>query len=195
MNERWKSSVRRQSRLAILAACLLLLPGAAPWPPDPEAEASASGGAGAEKAAAGGEEVRLGIYRGTVTDRRSGKPVPEALVIFINEASGESFQTSTGKDGKYEIDLPEGEYIVDIQVGRKVYRSSGSFREEATGRRWVMDFTVGSKLTEKDLKIRTTSEDVKLIPTEPRPPLEPSRKRAEFLIFLGGLLGVAALAN
>jgi hypothetical protein len=144
---------------------------------------------------AAGDEVRLGVYRGTVSDRRSGKPVAEAVVIFINEETGESFQTTTGEDGRYQIELPEGEYIVDIQVGRKIYRSSGSFREEASGKSWVMDFTVGSKLTEKDLKIRTTPEDVRLIPTEPRPPLEPSRKMAEFFIFLGGILGVAALAN
>jgi hypothetical protein len=157
----------------------------------PSDEAGIQSGAGE----AGVDGPRVGVYRGTVTNRKNGKAVAGAVVIFLNEASGESYQRTTGDDGGYEIQLPEGDYIVDIQVGRKVYRSSGTFREEADGRRWVMDFTIGSRLTEQDLKIATTATDVRLIPTEPRPPLEPSRKLKEFLIFLGGVLGVAALSN
>lgn len=181
---------RKARLLSILLLLALALPGpsavaAGPVPPAPMQMGD------------GGEEsgLRVGIYRGTVLDRKKKRPVPGALVIFLNEESGESIQTTTDEKGNYEVELPEGEYIVDIQVGKKVYRSTGSFREEADGRRWVMDFTVGSKLTEKDLKIATTPRDVRLIPTEPRPPLEPSRKMTEFWIFLGGVIVVGALAN
>jgi hypothetical protein len=163
------------------------------------APALASAGPPAVAPAPEGEQgesaLRTGLYRGTVTNRKSGKPVVGAVVIFLDEETGEAFQIATNDKGEYEINLPAGEYIVDIQVGRKTYRSSGTFREEADGKRWVMDFTVGSKLTEKDLKIQTTPKDVRLVATEPRPPLEPSRKLAEFLIFIGGVIGVAALSD
>jgi hypothetical protein len=144
------------------------------------------------------EEVpaeQTGLYRGVVTNRKSGKPVKDAVVIFMNEETGDIFEITTDSKGAYEARLPAGEYLVDIRVGRKTYRSTGTFREEAVGKRWVMDFTVGSKLTEKDVKISTTPSNIRIIPTEPRPPLEPSRKMTELWIFIGGLLSVAALSD
>ena len=153
----------------------------------PAAPAAVEGGG----ASAGG----TGIYRGVVTDRRSGKPVSGASVVFTNEETGETFESSTGESGQYEVRLPAGEYVVDIKVGRKTYRSTGTFREEATGKRWAMDFTIGTKLTEKDLKITTTPKDIRVIQAEPRPPLEGSKKWLEFFIFIGGLAAVGALAN
>ena len=143
----------------------------------------------------GGTEVPTGTYRGVVSDRRSGKPVPGAVVVFMNEESGETFETTTDATGGYEVHLPPGDYVVDIRVGKTVYRSNGTFREEAGGKRWTMDFTVGSKLTEKDLKIETTPRDIRVVATEPRPPIEGSKKMMEFLLFLGGLIAVGALAE
>lgn len=137
----------------------------------------------------------MGLYRGTVTDRRSGKPVAGAVVVFINEESGDTYESTSDANGVYEARLPAGEYVVDIRVGKKTYRSSGSFREEASGKRWVMDFTVGTKLTEKDVKIETTPRDVRIMQTEPRAPLEASKKKMEFWIFIGTVLGVAALSE
>lgn len=137
----------------------------------------------------------MGTYRGTVIDRRSTKPVENATIVFINEETSDSFEAVTDAQGAYEIHLPTGQYVVDIKVKKKIYRSTGTFREEASGKRWVMDFTVGTKLTEKDFKIETTPRDIRLMPTEPRPPLEASKKLMEFFIFIGGLAVVGALAN
>ncbi len=178
-----------------LLGAAVAAPAAAPTPAAPPPEPAP---AGQETEVESGETVdtaRTGLYRGVVSNRRSGKPVEGAILVFMNEETGDAFQVSTDENGAYEVRLPAGEYIVDIRVGRKVYRSTGTFREEASGKRWIMDFTVGSKLTERDLKIQTTPSDIRVIPTEPRPPLEPSRKLTEFLIFLGGLIGVAALAD
>jgi len=186
---------RNVSRLLVaLLVCLPASPGSFPslWADD---EAPVPSAPAANNAAEGDPGATTGIYRGTVTNRRSGKPVSGAVLLFQNEETGDVFEVTTGEDGAYEARLPAGEYIVDIRVGRKMYRSTGTFREEAKGKRWEMDFTVGSKLTDKDLKIATTPRDIRVIQTEPRPPLEPSRKLTEFLIFIGGLLGVAALSE
>lgn len=148
--------------------------------PQPEASAGVTG---------------TGVYRGTVTDRRSGKPVNGGTIIFLNEETNQSFEAKTDEKGYYEVHLPAGEYVVDIKVGRKAYRSTGTFKEEAKGQKWVMDFTIGTKLTEKDLKITTTPRDIRVIQAEPRPPLEASKKWMEFFIFVGGLAVVGALAN
>jgi len=163
-----------------------LAPAVADRAPAPEAES-----AGPVPAASSG----MGVYKGTVIDRRSGKPVEGATVVFINEETSETRDAVTEADGSYQVELPAGEYVVDIKVGRKTYRSTGTFREEASGKRWVMDFTIGTKLTERDLKIETTPRDIRVLPAEPRPPLQASKKLMEFFIFIGGLAVVGALAN
>jgi len=155
-----------------------------------------SAGAGArtgpeEAVAAAG----MGIYRGTVTERKSGNAVAGAVLVFINEKTNDTFEAVTDAKGVYEARLPAGEYVVDIRVGKKTYRSTGTFREEDPGKRWVMDFTVGTKIAEKDFKIVTNPKDIRVLPAEPRPPLDPSRKKMELFIFLGGVLGVAALSE
>jgi hypothetical protein len=137
----------------------------------------------------------MGVYRGKVTDRKGGKPVDDATVVFTNEGSNETYEARTDKGGLYEVQLPAGEYVVDIKVGRKIYRSTGTFKEEATGKRWTMDFTIGTKLTEKDFKIETSPKNIRVIQAEPRPPLEASKKWMEFFIFVGGLAAIGALAN
>ncbi|MBI3448563.1 MAG: carboxypeptidase regulatory-like domain-containing protein [Acidobacteria bacterium] len=163
---------------------------------DPAAPPAASSApAPPDTVESGGSAAGTGVYRGVVTDRRSGKAVSGASVVFTNEETGEAYQAATGDAGQYEVRLPAGEYVVDIKVGRKTYRSTGTFREEAAGKRWTMDFTIGTKLTEKDLKITTTPRDIRVIQAEPRPPLEGSKKWLEFFIFIGGLAAVGALAN
>jgi len=176
---------------AVVALLVLLVLPAGAW--------AQSGGAAAMAPAAEGESganaAGTGLYRGTVTDRRSEKPVEGATIVFLNERTNDSFEAKTDDKGLYEIRLPAGEYVVDIKVGRKIYRSTGTFKEEAAGRRWVMDFTIGTKLTEKDLKIETTPRDIRIVQAEPRPPLAASKKWREFFIFIGGLAVVGALAN
>ena len=206
-----KAITERRSKAALSALLVLLIAsagvpvGAAGGNEPPAAVSSADGLAAAltstdspEGASPGTQtaaSVPTGLYRGKVTERRSGKPVEGAVLVFMSEETGESFEAVTDKTGAYETRLPAGEYLVDIKVGKKVYRSAGTFREEATGKRWVMDFTIGSKLTERDLKIETTPKDIRVVATAPRPPLEPSRKMLEFWIFLGGLIAVGALAD
>jgi len=185
---------------AALLVCLLASAGSGPIlmaddeaPPSPPPAAMAA--PAPTDAAAEDPGAETGVYRGVVTNRKAGKPVEGAVLVFLNENTGDVFEVTTDEKGEYEAYLPAGEYVVDIRVGRKTYRSTGTFREEASGKRWVMDFTIGSKLTDKDLKIETTPSNIRVIQTEPRPPLEPSRKLTEFLIFIGGLIGVAALSN
>lgn len=170
-------------------------PAGAPTAPPPPPEPAQAGQETVVESGDAIDTARTGLYRGVVSNRRSGKPVEGAVLVFMNEETGDTFEVTTDENGTYQVRLPAGEYIVDIRVGRKVYRSTGTFREEASGKRWVMDFTIGSKLTDRDLKIQTSARDIRVIPTEPRPPLEPSRKLTEFLIFLGGVIGVAALAD
>lgn len=184
--------------LAALVILLIGVPGTLAFADSAATPSSAAepSPAAAETASAG-ESVSAqatGAYRGKVTDRRGGDPVPGAVLVFTNEETGETFEATTDANGVYETRLPAGEYVVDIRVGKKTYRSSGTFKQEAEGK-WVMDFTVGTKLTEKDLRIETTPSDVRVVPTEARPPLEGSKKRMELLIFLGGVLGIAAVAN
>lgn len=184
--------------LSVLLVIALVCAGAPARVAADDAAATSDGSTAAAPSAQGEEGAGgapTGLYRGVVTDRRAGKPVPGAVVVFMNEDTGDTFETVTDEKGMYETRLPAGEYLVDIRVGKTIYRSAGTFREEAPGKRWVMDFTVGSKLTEKDLKIETTPTDIRVVSTEPRPPLEGSKKWMEFWIFLGGLVTVGALAD
>ena len=164
----------------------------ASWEMAPASPAAPEGAAEAQEA---GTNAGMGLYKGKVSDRKGGKPVSDAVVVFTNEESNETYEARTDDNGLYEVQLPAGEYVVDIKVGRKTYRSTGTFKEEAAGKRWSMDFTIGTKLTEKDFKIETTPRNIRVIQAEPRPPLEASKKWMEFFIFVGGLAVIGALAN
>ena len=55
------------------------------------------------------------VVRGTVTDPALGAPVPEALVIMVNEAGERVATVFTTPEGLFSLDVPrEGSYMVGV---------------------------------------------------------------------------------
>lgn len=79
-----------------------------------------------------GEQSTTGVLLGKVTDRETGNPISDARVIFYDDVQNEfplDGILTTGSDGSFSIELPEGTYSVQVikngypdHTTEKIYR-------------------------------------------------------------------------
>lgn len=140
------------------------------------------------------EATGYGLYSGTLTSRRSGKPIPQAHLTFRQVEGEKEFRVDTDDEGRYEIRMPTGRYLVEIRIGKKTYGGSGTFREEVPGKRWALDFVISRKLTDQNFELEALPGQTEVHPVYvPPPPYDPHWW--EFLVFIGTVAGIAALAE
>ena len=57
-----------------------------------------------------------GTIAGSVRETGPGAPLSGRKVTAINEASGRRFETSTGSNGGYTLQVPEGKYRLEVEL-------------------------------------------------------------------------------
>ena len=99
--------------------------------PDPIKEAKSYGG--------------VTVVSGQVKDFLTGQPIQGAVVTAVNAVTNEVYKLSarTGPNGLYQLRLPSGQYVVNVQAGTGMHTSNFV---EATGAYASVDLSPGDKM-------------------------------------------------
>ena len=75
------------------------------------------------------EKAENGIIKGSVKDSASGSPIANALIRIYKDGIATA-ETRTGTNGMYEIELPAGNYIMQVSAGHYKSTKTGVDLEE-----------------------------------------------------------------